>query len=47
VRENGVRFVIQSSWAPAAYDQLLASVQFELVFGNEDFRVYRVGERVE
>jgi hypothetical protein len=47
VRENGVRFVIQSSWTPAAYDQLLASGQFELVFGNEDFRVYRVGERVE
>jgi hypothetical protein len=47
VRENGVRFVIQSSWSPAAYDQLLASGQFELVFGNEDFRVYRVGERVE
>jgi hypothetical protein len=47
VRENGVRFVIQSSWTPAAYDQLLASGQFELVFGNGDFRVYRVGERVE
>jgi len=47
VRENGVRFVIQSSWTPAAYDQLLASGQFELVFGNEDFRVYRVGERME
>jgi hypothetical protein len=47
VRENGVRFVIRSSWTPAAYDQLLASGQFELVFGNADFRVYRVGERVE
>jgi hypothetical protein len=47
VGEKDVRFVIQSSWTPASYDQLLASGRFELVFGNGDFRVYRVGAGVE
>ncbi len=44
VREKDVRFVIQTSWNPASYGRLLSEdgEQFEEVFGNRDFRVFRV-----
>ncbi|PYX42986.1 MAG: hypothetical protein DMG81_00545 [Acidobacteria bacterium] len=48
LREHEVRFVIQTSWNPPSYAQLLATdgAQFAEVFRNRDFQVFRVHSEV-
>ena len=47
LRENDVRFVIQTAWSPGSYGRLLSedAGQFSEVFRNRDFQVFRVGGR--
>jgi len=49
LRENEVRFVIQTSWNPPSYARLLSEdgEQFVEVFRNRDFQVFRVRSELE
>jgi len=49
LRENEVRFVIQTSWNPPSYARLLSEdgEQFAEVFRNRDFQVFRVRSELE